>query len=303
MECVLKVRVGKDYPMKFARVAITGVIGGVLWIGAADASPIVGLGVPTDAIIGGTVIDFESIATDSLPVTFPSSTAGVDPRVGARTTLSAAGGVTIRGVDTTKGGAAAALYVTPEIVRTQFDLGAFVADGTEQFNYLEYSGLETFNTSANLLTNWEKNDFQNITFQETHANQFVFEFDTVVDSFAFNFGANDGEWVLAAYDGAGLLLEDLDIGIPAITAASDGQYYGIQASGIKYLTLTDTFVVDTGAGIVACDTGAAGAKCGEWVMVDNLTYGRAVVPVPAALPLMLGGLGVLGAVARRRRKA
>lgn len=288
--------------MKFVRTAITGVIGGVLWIGAADASPIVGLGVPTDAIIGGTVIDFEAIATDTLPVSFPSSTDDVDPRVGARTSISAAGGVTISGVDTTNGDAAAALYVTPEVVRTQFDIGAFIADGTERFNYLEYTGSETFNTSANFLTNWEKNDFQSVTFQEVHANQFVFEFDEVVDAFAFNFGANDGDWVLAAYDDGGLLIEDLDIGVPAITAVSDGQYYGIEAAGIKYLTLTDTFVLTAEAG-GACDTGAIGATCGEWVMIDNVTYGRAVVPVPAALPLMLGGLGLLGAVARRRGKA
>jgi hypothetical protein len=41
-------------------------------------------------------------------------------------------------------------------------------------------------------------------------------------------------------------------------------------------------------------------------MLDNLTYARntiAPVPVPAALPLMLGGLGLLGMAARRRRAA
>ncbi len=290
--------------MTFVRTAITGVIGGVLWTGAAVASPIVGLGIPTDAIIGGTVIDFESTATDSMPVAFPSSTADIDPRDGARTSISAAGGVTISGVDTLNGGAAAAIYVTPEIVRTQFDIAAFLGSGgtVAAFNYLEYTGAETFNTSGNFLTNWEKADFQDITFQEVHANQFVFEFDAVIDSFAFNFGANDGDWVLAAYDAGGLLIEDLDIGVPAITAVSDGQYYGIAASGIKYLTLTDTFVLSAEAGGDGspCDPAVSG-NCGEWVLIDNLTYSRAVVPVPAALPLMLGGLAAIGAVARRRK--
>jgi hypothetical protein len=282
------------------------VIGGVLWIGAAGASPIVGLGVPSDAIIGGTVIDFESTPTDAMPVTFPSSTDDIDPRSTARTSISASGGVTIRGVDTLNSDAAAAIYVTPEIVRTQYDIASFVGSGgaIDRFNYLEYTGSETFNTTANFLTNWEKSDYQNRTFQETHANQFVFEFDEVVDEFAFNFGANDGDWVLAAYDSGGLLIEDLDIGVPAITEVSDGQYYGISAAGISYVTLTDTFVlsIEAGGNGTPCNP-AIEANCGEWVMIDNLTDGRAVVPVPAALPLMLGGLGLLGVAARRRRAA
>lgn len=294
--------------MTFARTAITGVIGGVFWIGAAGASPIVGLGVPTDAIIGGTVIDFESTATDSLPVTFPSSTDDIDPRSSARTSISAAGGVTIRGVDTKNGGAAAALYVTPEIVRTQFDVPAYLGSGgtVERFDYLEFTGSDNYNTSGNFLTNWEKADYQGITFQPLHANQFVFEFDSLVDSFAFNFGANDGDWTLAAYDAGGLLIEDLNIGVPAITAVSDGQYYGIAASGIKYLTLTDTFVLSAEAGgdgnaCVPDTSNPLTGGCGEWVLIDNVTYGRSVVPVPAALPLMLGGLAVLGAMSRRRK--
>lgn len=294
--------------MIFVRAAITGVIGGVLLVGASNASPIVGFGVPTDAILGGTVIDFESIATDALPISFPSTTDDVDPRTSARTSISAPGGVTISGVDTLNGGAAAALYVTPEIVRTEFDISTFFSSGgtVDRFNYLEYTGSETFNTSANFLTNWEKADYQNVTFQPVHANQFLFQFDTVVESFAFNFGANDGDWVLAAYDSAGLLLEDLNIGVPAITAASDGQYYGIQTAGISYLTLTDTFVLsaESGGDGTPCDPGSAG-NCGEWVLIDNITYGRAIsaVPVPAALPLMLGGLGLLGVMSRRRRAA
>lgn len=290
--------------MIFVRTAITGVIGGVLWIGAAHASPITGLGVPTDAIIGGTVVDFDAVPVDSMPVAFPSTTDDIDPRTTARTSISASG-VTIRGVDTLNGNADAALYVTQEIVRTEYDIAGALdpTDPTDRFNYLEYTGSETFNTSGVFLTNWEKADYQEITFQDVHTNQFVFEFDATVDEFAFNFGANDGDWVLAAYDEGGVLIEQLDIGVPAISDVSAGQFYGISASNIKYATLTDTFVLSAEAGGSgsACNPAVA-ANCGEWVLVDNITFAnRASVPVPAALPLMLGGLAVLGVAARRRK--
>ena len=213
-----------------------------------------------------------------MPVAFPSTTDDIDPRTTARTSVSASG-VTIRGVDTLNGNADAALYVTQEIVRTQYDIAGALdpTDPTDRFNFLEYTGSESFNTSGVFLTNWEKADYQDITFQDVHTNQFVFEFD-----------ANDGDWVLAAYDEGGVLIEQLDIGVPAISDVSAGQFYGISASNIKYATLTDTFVLSAEAGGSgsACNPAVA-ANCGEWVLVDNITFAkRASVPVPAALPLM-----------------
>ena len=295
--------------MRIYGTAILGVIGGLVLGGAASAGTFSGNGVPSDAILNATVVDFESVSEDSFPTSYPATTdAGeanyVDPRVGARTSESI-NGLTITGSDTFNGGAASAIYFTSEVTLVrQTD-----ADQTV-FDLEEYVGTETFNTEGVFLTNWEKRVRSGATgefldFQPTFTTEFRFEFDEAVDAFGFNFGANDNNWVLAAYDENDVLLEELDIAYVAINEVSDGQYYGITAENIKYLTLTDTFVTSAEAG-TSCPLPdfpnvIPGQICGEWVMIDNVTYANGTpVPVPAALPLLAVGAGILGFAARRR---
>jgi len=116
-------------------------------------------------------------------------------------------------------------------------------------------------------------------FDESPLN-FRFDFATAVQAFAFNWGAADVNWTLSAYDAANNLLESF---VLAPTFGSNaGDYYGIAAAGISYATLV--------------------TNVGDFVFIDNFasTATVAPVPLPAALPLLLGALGGLAFVRRRR---
>jgi len=106
---------------------------------------------------------------------------------------------------------------------------------------------------------------------------FRFEFALAVEAFAFNWGGADDNWTLSAYDVANNLLES-SILAPTF-AGNDGEYYGIAASGIAYATLE--------------------ASNGDFVFIDNFASTK-VVPAPAALTLLLGALGGLSLLRRRR---
>lgn len=295
--------------MRLCRNAIFGVVGGLLIAGSASASQIVGTGVPSDAILNGTVVDFAagSVSYDAMPADLSTTDTGsasyADPRVGARTSQTI-GGLTISGSDTLNSGSAAALYITDTVSLVK----AYNPVDPTIFTFRDYTGPEDFNTSGGFLTNWARRVINQATgeyqdFQPVYTNEFRFDFATEMNTFGFNFGANDANWVLRAYDADDNLLEEMEIGYVAIGAVSDGQYYGIYAEGMAYVTLTDTFVNAIGAGGV-CDTGVE--ICGDWVMIDNITYGNeglrgaATIPVPAALPLMLAGLAGFAAVSRRK---
>jgi hypothetical protein len=291
--------------MKLTMAAIIGAVGSSIAASAAFAVPIVGFGAPIDVIVGGTVIDFEAVATDAMPIV-DSSTSVFDPRVGARTSLDVGSGLVISGVDTSTsaGPRPGSLFVTSGFVLTEFDAGAFALSGgtDEFFNLYTYDGAETFNTSGNFLMNWDKTDYTDVTFIQPHTNEIVFTLATAVDRFAFNFGANDNAWRLEAFDEFDNLLDSLDIAAHATTAASDGQYYGLATAGMRKLVLSDTFVANNGDGTSTTCNPNFNEKCGEWVVLDNVTFGNAtsVVPIPGALPLLLGALGVFGIMARRR---
>ena len=103
------------------------------------------------------------------------------------------------------------------------------------------------------------------------------DFDDLVGSINFEVGGfNPGDFVVvSAVDGADNVLATLNV-------ASNGAYNFGGLSGISKLLFADT---STGAGFVF----------GNF----NFDVTSAAVPVPAAAPLMLAGLGFL---ARKRRK-
>ncbi|MEM1344408.1 MAG: hypothetical protein AAGI34_07480 [Pseudomonadota bacterium] len=71
-------------------------------------------------------------------------------------------------------------------------------------------------------------------------------------------------------------------------------------SGTGPLGLGGLFVALGDTLVVTADPGAV--EGGDLIQLSSLTVSRAsaVIPLPPALPLLLGGLGVLGLVARRR---
>lgn len=114
-------------------------------------------------------------------------------------------------------------------------------------------------------------------------NGFRFDFASIVNAFAFNFGASDEVWMLTAFDAAGHMLESVQA--PVTSTSNAGDYIGLSVGGIQYATLTTQF--------------------SDWVFVDNLVYAAAsthssAVPEPGSIALI--GLGIAGVFAMRRRK-
>ncbi|MEO8937458.1 MAG: PEP-CTERM sorting domain-containing protein [Burkholderiaceae bacterium] len=114
-------------------------------------------------------------------------------------------------------------------------------------------------------------------------NGFRFDFASIVNAFAFNFGASDNVWTLTAFDASGHVLES--VRAPITNGSNAGDYIGLADAGIKYATLT--------------------TSSSDWVFVDNFVYAAplvraSAVPEPGSIALI--GLGIAGVVAMRRRK-
>jgi len=106
-------------------------------------------------------------------------------------------------------------------------------------------------------------------------------------AFAFNFGANDDDWNLAAYDSDNNLIESLTI--PPLGFNNNGEYFGFSAPGIKW------FQLSLNPCSVDCPI--------DYVLFDNLVYVEATggIPEPATWAMMIAGFGLVGAAVRRRK--
>lgn len=83
-------------------------------------------------------------------------------------------------------------------------------------------------------------------------NVLTFSFADAVSAFAFNFGATDGSWTLAAYAGA-TLVDSLTFG--PIFSSNARQYYGIAGNGITSATLTRREPATTSCSTISPSTG------------------------------------------------
>ena len=117
-------------------------------------------------------------------------------------------------------------------------------------------------------------------------------FETPVTEFSFNLAFNNDDWKLAAFDSGDNLIDGFTIpGIPT-SGSNNGDFFGISSlsNTISYATLTNQ-----GAGGLFVDD----------IAIDNLRYKPEAVspiPEPSTYALMLGGLGMVGFMAYRRRK-
>jgi hypothetical protein len=109
-------------------------------------------------------------------------------------------------------------------------------------------------------------------------NSIRFDFDNLVDAFAFNWGASNVQWVLTAYGISDDLIESFNL--PITTSSNAGDYVGLANPGMAYATLTAT-------------------QGGDYVFIDNFT----VRSVPEPSITLSSAIAMLGLLVRRRRCA
>jgi hypothetical protein len=117
------------------------------------------------------------------------------------------------------------------------------------------------------------------------------DFSTPISTFSFNFGDNQNDWELTAFDTTGTALDSIMINALPISGSNNGDFFGLSSdSGISFALLTNKGL--------AFQFGAV-----DNVEFDNLKYTKvSPVPEPSTYALMLGGLGLVGFMAYRRRK-
>ena len=117
-----------------------------------------------------------------------------------------------------------------------------------------------------------------------------FSFANAVSKFSFNTYGNtpDANWVLDAFDASGSLVGTQTYGRITLGATLDTiAEISSTSANIVYATMSDLNPIKDGGSIL---------------YVDNFTY-TAPVPEPSTYALMLGGLGMVGFMAYRRRKS
>ena len=118
-------------------------------------------------------------------------------------------------------------------------------------------------------------------------------FDNSVSEFSFNVGGNQNDWELTAFDDSGATIDSLMLPKESGTNPDhNGQFFGIYSdmANISYATLTNL-------------GDPAYFAFENVITVDNLKYTEvSPVPEPSTYALMLGGLGMVGFMAYRRRK-
>ncbi len=118
-------------------------------------------------------------------------------------------------------------------------------------------------------------------------------FENSISAFSFNLGNNINNWELTAFNDSGATIDSLILNKrSALNPSNDGQFFGLSSdmANISYATLTNLGdpIIYTAENVVT---------------IDNLKYTEvSPVPEPSTYALMLGGLGMVGFMAYRRRK-
>jgi hypothetical protein len=145
--------------------------------------------------------------------------------------------------------------------------------------YINNSYGGNYNTTGNSLQN---------TYSNNAFSALTISFATLTSAFAFNWGAADTAWTLAAYDSGGTLIESQDI---APTHGSNaGEFYGLSDAGISYI-------------ILSVDMAALSTSLPDYAFLDNFTYGAGSSSVPEPATVVLLGAGLAGCLLIARKRA
>jgi len=138
-----------------------------------------------------------------------------------------------------------------------------------------YSG--SYNTTGYSLQN---------TYNNNAFSSLMISFATPTSAFAFNWGAADTNWTLAAYTSGGTLIESQDI-LPT-KGTNNGDFDGLSDAGISYV-------------ILSVDQSVLATSLPDYVFIDNFTYGAASSSVPEPASMLLIGAGLAGLLVARKR--
>lgn len=106
----------------------------------------------------------------------------------------------------------------------------------------------------------------------------TFDFAAPVANFGFFFGASDQSWTLSTFAAGGTLIDSLAIG--PTHGSNAGDFYYTTGGAIKSATLV--------------------GGAGDYIFIDNISFGGGTVPEPASWAMMIAGFGLVGAAMRRR---
>ena len=112
-------------------------------------------------------------------------------------------------------------------------------------------------------------------------NVIDFSFSSPTSAFAFNWGAADVVWTMDVFAGMSTLAS---YALTPTFGSNNKEYFGFSGANITSVRLT-------------------ASSRGDWVFIDNLTFGGAggAVPEPASWAMLIAGFGIVGASMRRRR--
>lgn len=249
-----------------------------IFAGSAQATPISGIGNPGDfaGITNVVVRDFESVA--------PGDTSSLN-----------ISGVTFTGQDMTglagPVGTASDMMVDRRVAITTTTVwpGPYPPGYETSGGFVYFVTDGKYNTQGQSLMNGERDLAVDVLgFPDIYTTQFRFDFAAPVQFFAMNLGGLDNDWTLSTYDEDDNLLEMTKILAQPVNDNS-GAYHGfMDAGGIAYALLTDTFSREVSPGEANPD--------GELILIDNFTTGSLIapVPLPAGMPLLLGALAAFG---------